>query len=147
MKKHSKKNSVLANWMKEFFPYAEFKRAGIFTKEMRGNYEMQANHVCLLLGLNSIYEYRKEEIRCHITYVNPDCPFGIDTDGRPLKIDHTGKLRSEPFISVIPSIWDEEKNQGLKAEIDGSKYDENDEEPDDGDAYNPVLPRSPRIKL
>ena len=29
MKKGGKKNDVLVNWMKEFFPYAEFKKAGI----------------------------------------------------------------------------------------------------------------------
>lgn len=109
MKKGDKKDNVLVNWMKEFFPYAEFKKASIFTKEMRGNYQAQAEHICRLLNLKSIYEYGKEEIRCHITYANPDCPFGLDTDGRPLKVNNDGKLKAEPFVTVVPSIWDEEK--------------------------------------
>jgi hypothetical protein len=32
------KDKVLENFMKEFFPYSEFKRIGLFTKEMRGDY-------------------------------------------------------------------------------------------------------------
>jgi len=143
MKKGGKKNDVLVNWMKEFFPYAEFKKAGIFTKEMRGKYQDQAEHICRLLNLKSIYEYGKEEIRCHITYANADCPFGLDTNGRPLRIEAGGKLREEPFVTVIPSIWDEEKKTLLMPLIDGSKYDEDDEEPDDGDAFNPVITRPP----
>ena len=147
MKRGDKKYNVLVNWMKEFFPYAEFKKAGIFTKEMRGNYKAQAEHICRLLNLKSIYEYGREEIRCHITYANPDCPLGIDTNGRPLTIDDHGKLRAEPFVTVIPSIWDEEKNVLLMPLIDGSKYDEDDEEPDDGDAFGPVLTRPPSTCL
>jgi hypothetical protein len=147
MNKSSKEYKVLVNWMKEFFPYSEFKKAGIFTKEMRDNYEAQAEHICRLLGLQSIYEYGKEEIRCHITYVNPDCRLGIDTNGRPLKIDKDGNLKPEPFVTIIPSIWDEEKKDNDLPFIDASKYDEDDEEPDDGDAFSPVLTRPPSVYL
>lgn len=91
----SKRDKVLENWMKEFFPYGEFKRAGVFTKEMRGDYEAQAKKICNRLGLNSIYEYGKDEIRCHISYVKPGCPSGMQSD------------LTKPFISVTPSIWDE----------------------------------------
>lgn len=100
-----KADAVLINWMKEFFPYAEFKKAGIFTKEMRGDYEAQARYICRILGLNSIFEYGKEEIRCHITYADPDCPLGMGTC-RPMTIENDGKLKAEPFITVIASIWD-----------------------------------------
>lgn len=77
---------VLKRFMQEFFPYCEFKKAGIFTKEMRGDYEAQAKKICDYLGYNSIYEYGKDEIRCHISEVNPSS----DT----------------PFVTIIPSIYD-----------------------------------------
>ena len=102
----NKKDMVLIKWMKEFFPYAEFRKAGVFTKEMKGDYKAQAEHICLILNLKSIYEYGKEEIRCHITYANPDCPSGMCTNGRPLNVDEKGILKAEPFVTVLPSIWD-----------------------------------------
>jgi hypothetical protein len=141
----NKKDIVLINWMKEFFPYGEFRKAGIFTKEMRGDYKAQAEHICTRLGLKSIYEYGKNEIRCHISYVNPDCPSGICTNGRPLSINKNGDLKSEPFITIIPSIWNEQ--QVMPIDIDGSKYDEGDEEPGDGDADIPVLTKPPKAKI
>ena len=124
--KKVKEDKVLMNWMKEFFPYAEFKKIGFFTKEMRGNYQAQAERVCNYFGFNSVYEYGQKEIRCHISY----------GDNRPLNIDQNGTLKSEPFITAIPSVWDDEPNETVK--IDSSKYDEDDEEPDDGDADSPV---------
>lgn len=54
--------------MKENFPYGQFKKIGFFTKEMKGNYEAQAKRVCEFLGYESIYEYRAESFRCHISY-------------------------------------------------------------------------------
>jgi hypothetical protein len=59
--------------MKEFFPYKEMKRCGIFTKEMKFNdYEAQAKVICDLFELNSIYEYEAlgKGTRYHVSYVN-----------------------------------------------------------------------------
>lgn len=140
----NKKDTVLIGWMKEFFPYGQFRKAGIFTKEMRGDYKAQAEHICKMLGLKSIYEYGKDEIRCHITYANPDCPVGICTNGRPLSVNQRGVLKAEPFVTIIPSIWDEEQSPPY---IDGSKYDEGDEEPGDGDVGTPVLIKPPKVKF
>lgn len=135
---------VLERFMKEFFPYAEFKNAKIFTKEMRKDYVAQANKICYLLGLKTIYEYRKEEIRCHITYANPDCKTGLDTNGRPMNIDENGNITVEPFVTVIKSIWDDSVDKPF---IDGSKYDEDDDEgQDDGDAENPILTKPPKYQ-
>lgn len=145
-----KKDTVLISFMKEFFPYAQFKQAGIFVKEMRGDYKAQAEEICRILGLKSIYEYGKDEIRCHITYANPDCPGGIDTNGRPLRVAINGKLQAEPFVTVIPSIWDEDfihPADRPNVVIDGSDYDEDDEEPGDGDANSPVLIKPPKNKI
>lgn len=77
---------VLKRFMKEFFPYTEFKKFGLFTKEMRGDYQAQADRICEWFGIETVYEYGAREIRCHITHVDPD--------------------PSEPFVTVIPSIYD-----------------------------------------
>ena len=146
MKKLNKdEDGVLKRWMQEFFPYSEFKKVGLFTKEMRGDYKAQAEMICRKLGIKSIYEYGKDEIRCHITYVNPDCKGGINTNGRPLSIDGNGSLKAEPFVTVIKSIWNDSVDAPF---IDSSKYDENDDEgDDDGDAETPILPKRPTVTI
>jgi hypothetical protein len=50
-------DEVLESFMKEFFPYKEMKRCGIFTKEMRGDYKAQAEYMRNHFGYKSIYEY------------------------------------------------------------------------------------------
>lgn len=102
MKKTS--DDVLKRFMKEHFPYGQFRKAGIFKKEMRGDYQAQADHICRLLGYKTIYEYRNKEIRCHITYAGSD-PAGLGSE-RPLHIDGNGKINEEPFVSIVPSIYE-----------------------------------------
>lgn len=77
---------VLKRFMQEFFPYRECKKIGLFTAEMRGDYEAQAARICQWFGYETVYEYGAKEIRCHISPVNPD--------------------PKEPFITVVPSIYD-----------------------------------------
>lgn len=79
---------VLKRFMKEFFPYSEFKKAGIFTKEHQRNYCLQARRICLYLGLKTIFEYGAKEVRCHITFAGE----------RPSE---------EPFITEIKNIYQE----------------------------------------
>jgi acyl-CoA thioesterase FadM len=80
--------NVLKRFMKEFFPFSEFKKVGLFTAEMKNDYEAQAKKICNYFGYTTVYEYGAKEINCHITYV----------DGkRPI---------NEPFITTIPSIYD-----------------------------------------
>lgn len=86
--KGGKDPELLKRFMKEFFPYSELRKAGFFTKEMSGDYYAQAVRVCNRMGLGSIYEYRSKEIRCHLTYVEGKRP------------------PDEPFVTVIPSIYD-----------------------------------------
>lgn len=74
--------------MEEFFPYKEFKEIGIFTKEMRGDYEAQAARICNFLGLDTIYEYRVEETRVHLSFA------GKRPEGY------------EDFITIILSIYE-----------------------------------------
>jgi hypothetical protein len=91
------KDRLLENFMKEFFPFTVFRKAGIFTKEMKGDYKKQADKICYLFGYQSVYEYRSQEVRCHISYEGQ----------RPLYVDDGGKLIEEPFITVIKSIYEE----------------------------------------
>lgn len=77
---------VLERFMKEFFPYRELKKAGVFTKEMRGDYYSQAVRICNRFGYKSVFEYGSKEIRCHISYVQ-----------RP---------PGTPFVEVIPNIYE-----------------------------------------
>lgn len=86
-KEEKERNEVLERFMKEFFPYKEFKKAGIFTKEMRNDYKAQAKWVCDHFGYKTVYEYGAKEIRCHISYAGKRPP-------------------DEPFVTVIPSIYE-----------------------------------------
>lgn len=79
---------LLKRFMKEFFPWAVLKKAGLFTPEMKGNYYAQAVRVCKWMGLKSIYEYGSKEMRCHLTYVEGKRPEG------------------EGFITLTKSIYD-----------------------------------------
>jgi len=81
-------DAILERFMKEFFPYDEFKKCGFFTKEMKGDYKAQAKRVCDYFNYKTVYEYGAEEVRCHISYIN---------NGRPV---------GEPFVTVIPSIYE-----------------------------------------
>lgn len=85
--KETEMDGVLKRFMQEFFPSTEFKRIGIFTNEMKGNYKAQAEKICTFLGYKTVYEYRATEMRCHLSYAKD----------RPI---------DEPFITVIPSIYE-----------------------------------------
>lgn len=78
---------VLKRFMQEFFPFKEFMKAGIFTKEMKGDYKAQSERVCKFFGYKTVYEYGAKEIRAHLSLVNP----------KP----------DEPFITVVQSIYED----------------------------------------
>ena len=79
---------VLENFMKEFFPFTEFKKAGVFTKEMKGDYKAQAEKICWMFGYKTVYEYGAEKIHCHLSYA----------DGK--------KPEGEGFITTIGGIYE-----------------------------------------
>lgn len=88
------KNRVLETFMKDNFPFGELKKAGFFTKEMKGDYEAQSKRVCEFFGYKSVYEYGAKEIRLHLSPVHVD-----------LFINNKGELASDPFITVIESLF------------------------------------------
>lgn len=79
---------LLKRFIEELFCFDDLLEVGMFTEEMRNDYEAQAERICKYFGLKTIYEYRAEEIRCHVTYVEGHRPEG------------------EPFVTVIPSIYE-----------------------------------------
>ena len=81
-------DELLKNFMTEFFPFEEFLKVGFFTKEMKGDYQAQANRVCEFFGYDTVYEYGAKEVRCHLSFAG-ERPEGM-----------------EEFVTVIPSIYD-----------------------------------------
>jgi len=82
-----KDKEVLNRFMKEFFCFKSLLKVGFFTKEMKNDYEAQANRVCEYFGFENVYEYGKDEVKCHLSFAGE----------RP---------KDEPFITVIPSIYE-----------------------------------------
>lgn len=74
--------------MREFFPFSDLRKVGFFTPEMRGDYEAQAKRVCEFFGYKTVYEYGKDEVRGHLSYDRPEV------------------RGNEPFVTIIPSIYD-----------------------------------------
>lgn len=92
-------SKVLKAFMKANFDFSSMKKAGVFPKEMKHtDYEGQAKIICHILGLESIYEYGKYEIRCHISYASG--PAGLD-DGRPMWVNKKGEIKTIPFVEII----------------------------------------------
>lgn len=81
-------DGTLERFMKEFFPFSELRKAGFFTKEMKGDYKAQAERVCKRFGYKTVYEYGATEIRGHLSYADNKRP------------------ADEPFVTVMPSIYD-----------------------------------------
>ena len=91
------KNTTLKNFIEENFDFEELVKVGIFKKEMKGNYKIQANKICRYFGYKTIYEYGSKNISCHISYAK---------DERPLVVDKNGRLRETPFVTEIKSIYE-----------------------------------------
>ena len=88
-------DGVLERFMKEFFPFTQFKNIGFFTKEMKGDYEAQAKKVCDYFGYKTVYEYGAVGCRVHLSLDRPIT-----------SINEKGELEQEPFVTVIKSIYE-----------------------------------------
>jgi hypothetical protein len=85
-------SKALKGFMKANFDFSSMKKAGVYPKDLKHtDYEGQAKIICNRLGLESIYDYGKNEIRCHLTYAGE----------RPLHVNGNGELKVEPFVTVI----------------------------------------------
>lgn len=82
------KADVLKRFMKEFFPFGPLLKAGLFTKDMRNDYQAQADRVCTFFGFKTVYEYG-----------------AIETEG--IHLSYAGKRPdSEPFAFKKKSIYE-----------------------------------------
>lgn len=80
---------VLKRFMEEMFDFNTLKKAGFYGKDIKKrDYQPQADRICKFYGYKTVYEYGAKEIQCHLTTTGP------------------GEERTEPFITVIPSIYD-----------------------------------------
>jgi hypothetical protein len=79
------KDEVLERFMKEFFHFPTLRKAGFFTKEMKGDYKAQAERVCQYFGYKTVFEYGSKEVRCHLS---------------------KGGKRTEKFITIMKNIYE-----------------------------------------
>lgn len=104
--KKPQSDRLLKSFIKENFPpFSELVKIGFFTKEMRGDYKAQAERICKFFGYKTVYEYGSKSVTCHLTYASGLDPAGLDSS-RPLSVDQDGKLRVEPFLTDIRSIYE-----------------------------------------
>lgn len=82
------KDGVLRRFMQEFFPFSQFKKIGLFTPEMKGDYDSQAAAVCGFFGYKTVFEYGAHSYRVHITYAEGKRP------------------KDEPFVKEVKSIYE-----------------------------------------
>lgn len=80
--------NILKRFMQEHFPFTEFRKVGFFTKEMKGDYQAQADRVCNHFGHKTVFEYGSKDIHCHISYADGKRPEG------------------EGFITDVKNIYD-----------------------------------------
>jgi len=86
-KTNKSKPTLLRDFLDEFFDFEELKKVGFFDKSIKKtDYEAQAKRVCHYFGLKSIYEYGKDRIVAHISYVKPKS--------------------GDQFLTIFPSIYD-----------------------------------------
>lgn len=89
---------ILKDFLEEHIPFRDLKKAGFFPKDMKkSDIHAQAERICKFFGYKTVYEYGSKEIRAHISY---------DKGKRPLYINEEGKLKEEPFVTVIKSIYE-----------------------------------------
>ena len=88
--------TVLQNFMREFFPFNEFRDAGIFDSELKGDYKGQAKRICELFGYDTVFEYGAKEVACHISYSG---------SAPNLFVTPQGELIERPFITIVENIY------------------------------------------
>lgn len=99
----AEKDRTLKNFMQEHFDFEGMVEIGFFKEEEREDYKAQAEKICKFFGFKSVYEYGVKEIRCHLSY--GDEQNGL-RNNRPLHVNENGELKEEPFVTVIPNIYE-----------------------------------------
>lgn len=84
-------DKALKAYMEEHFDFKNLKKSGFFKGLKSNNYEEQAKKVCEYFGLESIYDYSKHEIRCHISYAKPPVSY----------VDENGHIKTPRFVETL----------------------------------------------
>ena len=88
--------NLLKKFIKEQFPpFSQCVKMGLFTKEMKGDYEAQSKRICDFFGYESVFEYGAETVSCHLSMAEPE-----------MFVNEKGELHQEPFITVFKSIYE-----------------------------------------
>ena len=83
--------------MLENFDFSGLKKIGVYSKDIKRNdYEAQAARICQFFGYKTVYEYGSNEIHCHLSM----------GEERPLHVDKNGELQTEPFVTIIKSLYE-----------------------------------------
>lgn len=85
-------DKTLKNFMREFFPYKQFKF--LFHNINHNDHEAQAKRICDYFGYKSVYEYGAKECRAHLSFKRT---LGISDMGYIVEV--------EPFVTEIESIY------------------------------------------
>ncbi len=84
------KEETLKNFMIEFFDFDLMRKAKIYGRGIkRKDYQAQADIICKMFGYSTIFEYGKDDIRCHLTFSEGNRP------------------PEEPFVTIIPNIYEQ----------------------------------------
>jgi hypothetical protein len=93
------KEQLLKDFLEEFFDFDGLREVGFYDESIKRNdYQRQADRICRFFGYETVYEYGAKELRCHISFGDPDCPSGMSTGKRPKGY--------EDFVTVIGGIYD-----------------------------------------
>lgn len=88
--------TILKQFIEDNFDVATLVKVGFLKKEHKKDYFEIAKRICTFFDYKTIYEYGATPIRAHLSY---------DGD-RPQHVNEKGELKDEPFVTVIPSIYD-----------------------------------------
>lgn len=87
---------ILKQFIDDNFDVNSLIKVGFFNKEIKKDYLALADRICTYFGYENVYEYGAKEVTVHLSYAGD----------RPQHVNENGKLKEEPFITVIPSIYD-----------------------------------------
>lgn len=88
------REQLAKDFIDEFFDIETLVDIGFLVPEIKDDYPAIEKCLNAWLGIESIFEYRKDAIRVHISTVDPNCPIGMESE------------KGKPFITELPSIYE-----------------------------------------
>lgn len=81
MFKEFEEEDRLRDFMKDNFPFASFKKMGIFKDLDKNDYKKQAERICDIFGYESVYEYTAPEFYPDSSFVSGKFPDEVNKSG------------------------------------------------------------------